>query len=203
MKRVAVCCAAASWLIGLIGAGDAQAAVQWSDNGHWYAAVPQSLTWAEAAAAAASILPSGHLVTITSQAENDFVTGLITTAFTVGALQQGWWIGGLQNPANPGYSEPAGGWEWVTAEALAFTNWLPGEPNDAFGDGDENRMTLLSGSYAFADRGYWNDLWATHHPEGYIVESTTAPLATPLPGAMFLFAPALAALAGFARRRQA
>jgi hypothetical protein len=198
MNRYAIAWAAACWLAG---AGVSQAAVQWAGNGHWYQAVPHSMTWAEAEAAASAILPGGHLATVTSQAENDFVTALLPTDFTPGAWAQGWWIGGVQSPSHPGFSEPAGGWEWITAEALVFSNWYAGQPNDSYGLADENRMSLMSGSFSPYERGYWNDLWATHQPEGYIVESASAPYPAPLPGTALLFVPALAALLGLSRRR--
>ena len=64
----------------------------------------------------------GYLATLTDQAENDFV-------YSMGNPQ--WhWVGGFQNLNSPTYSEPSGGWEWVTGEAWVYENWHPGEPNN-------------------------------------------------------------------------
>ncbi len=41
---------------------------------------------------------------------------------------QGMWYGGFQPP---GVTPPNSGWEWVTGEPWDYTNWAPGEPNDA------------------------------------------------------------------------
>lgn len=98
-------------------------------NGHRYRAVFESnrMTWTDAKAMAESL--GGHLATLTSAAEADFV-------FTKVARAEQWWIdggpwlGGYQDTSAPDYSEPRGGWRWVTGEAWSFTNWGGGEPNN-------------------------------------------------------------------------
>ena len=67
----------------------------------------------------------GHLVTISSQEENDFVMDAI---FEHGLNPGGTnnyqaWIGLYQNINSADYSEPYGGWEWITGEPLNYTNW--------------------------------------------------------------------------------
>jgi hypothetical protein len=66
----------------------------------------------------------GHLVTITSQAEQDF----LHFAFE-GSLQEKWY-GGFQDPDEPIANA---NWWWVTGESWDYTNWAEGEPNDAGG----------------------------------------------------------------------
>jgi hypothetical protein len=84
------------------------------------------ITWDEAKAAAESSSYNGwkgHLVTITSTEENQFVD----TNFPVDC----YWLGGYQPE---GSSEPSGNWQWVTGEKWNFVYWNPGfEPNNQYG----------------------------------------------------------------------
>ena len=101
-------------------------------NDHWYLAVlaPGGVTWEEANERAKAM--GGHLVTISSAAENDFVLRLINDpnywqpASDTG-LMQGPWIGAFQVE---GVREPDGGWRWVTGEPFVYSNWKDIQPND-------------------------------------------------------------------------
>ncbi|HET6428249.1 MAG TPA: lectin-like protein [Phycisphaerae bacterium] len=62
----------------------------------------------------------GHLVTITSAEENDFVTSLLTPGQT-------YWIGGYQTSDG---IEPDGGWRWSTGEAWEYSNWAGSGPSN-------------------------------------------------------------------------
>ena len=101
--------------------------VEWTvasgGNGHFYELVTTPTLYVDAVTTAAGM--GGYLATVTSAAENAFLAGLLTTGFPA-------WLGGFQNPANPGYVEPAGGWEWSTGEPFVYTNWAGGEPGDTF-----------------------------------------------------------------------
>jgi len=77
-------------------------------NGHTYAVYDVGMTWKEAKAYAENL--GGHLVTITSQAENDFVTNLIRNC-----TKNLYWIG-AESEQRWGY------WKWVTGEAWGYTN---------------------------------------------------------------------------------
>lgn len=121
-------------------------------NGHSYQAVcvPGGITWHEANRQA--MAAGGHLVTITSKAENDFVFQLVNKhiywdrvpGWTTSTL--GPWIGGVQAK---GGREPDGGWQWVTGEPFDFASWSPRphkEPNDGhyrIGDGAD-RLCLIA-----------------------------------------------------------
>ena len=118
--------------IGISFAGVVEIAppIQWpvaaGGNGHYYEYVPDlRVHWQDANAAAEAsthLGVAGHLATITSQAELDFVAA----SFDLDADFNQAWLGGWQEPG----MAPTEGWHWVTGEPWDFTNWAPGEPND-------------------------------------------------------------------------
>ncbi|MCW3095762.1 MAG: hypothetical protein JWL77_1380 [Chthonomonadaceae bacterium] len=137
--------------------------VFFSGTGHYYEAVQASVTWPQARDAAATrtyLGRTGHLVTITSAAEQAFVTG----SFPV-AIPNGYWIGAYQDKTATDFSEPAGGFRWVTGEPWQYTAWNSGEPNNNGGFGPSEDFVI------FASEGRWNDQGtATSVGTGYIVE---------------------------------
>ncbi|MEX2186008.1 MAG: Ig-like domain-containing protein [Pirellulales bacterium] len=118
-------------------------------NGHAYmkVSVPATIDWTNARAAAESL--GGHLVTITSQAESNFINANFPG-------NDGGWIGGYQERVASDFVEPAGGWRWITGEAWEYTNWVPGEPNESGG---------ILEDFLVTNNSRWND-----HPNwlGYI-----------------------------------
>ncbi|MEM6313681.1 MAG: lectin-like protein, partial [Planctomycetota bacterium] len=140
-------------------------------NGHYYALSSYG-TWAEAQAEAEAA--GGHLVTIGSQAEQDFLertfldssptTGVSTATDYPDVL----WIG-LSDSANEGT------FEWVTGEAVTYTNWQADEPNDLQEVGGEDFGVLNwhwvqwrnSSNYDTSpEPGSWNDIPGTGHDGG-------------------------------------
>lgn len=110
-------------------------------NGHAYKLYSQSMTWDEAQAHFESL--GGHLITITSQDEQNFINSYVST------LDRAYvWIG-LRHP-----------WEqWVTGEAVTFTNWGDGEPDGWSGQYYGCLLTsgeLGGGSYHIG-AGQWDD----------------------------------------------
>ena len=140
-------------------------------NGNYYLAVASlNVTWDQARADAAAMTfmgAPGHLATLTSQAENDFV-------YALGDVNNHW-VGGFQNTASPSYSEPGGGWEWITGEPFVYSNWLPGEPNNTGAFGAEDYLELLQ-SAGFGET--WNDAAQMEHPRGYVIEFPAGVLGT-------------------------
>ncbi|MCH7547489.1 MAG: hypothetical protein IID30_13900 [Planctomycetes bacterium] len=128
-------------------------------NDHFYQAVkvPAGISWTDADAMAISL--GGHLATLTSLEENDWVFNNIVndpSLWTFNADAKGPWIGGFQNPASPSYSEPNGGWEWVTGEAWGFTNWMSGQPDNAF-PGEHYLHFFNIPDEIIVNQ--WNDIW--------------------------------------------
>jgi hypothetical protein len=128
-------------------------------NGHYYDEVAGPVNWPNAKAGAEALTfmgVQGHLATITSQDETDFIVNNLLSFHS--------WIGGFQPPGSP---EPDGNWQWVTGEPFVYTNWdihANGEPNNWGG----NESALMVYSHE-ADRGQWNDE-SEGRTLGYIVE---------------------------------
>ncbi|MBQ6267389.1 MAG: hypothetical protein IJK64_06415 [Clostridia bacterium] len=89
-------------------------------NGHRYQLIEQSMTWTEAKAYCEKL--GGHLVTITSQKEQDVINGYLTA--TAGG-KDFYWIGLFDDGSNSN-------WKWVTGEPVSYVNWTGNEPTDAF-----------------------------------------------------------------------
>jgi hypothetical protein len=141
---------------------DAETAV-WSENNHLYIYVPEStnITWDEAQKIAESISycgVTGHLATITTAAENDF----LNQAFN-GVRHTyigGYWDGSVSSDINVG-------WKWITGESWTFENWMGGEPN-AVNCGTRDGqfyLELFTGSATV-----WNDTNVDCGQYGYMIE---------------------------------
>ena len=144
-------------------------AVNVGGNGHYYEAIrsPGGITWSNASLIASS--RGGYLATITSSNENAFVFGLVSqdTSFWYHSPANTWWgpwLGAIQPAGSP---EPAGGWQWLTGDPIAYSNWSPGQPNNS--NGNENRIQF-GGQTSIA--GTWNDLSETNttYVRSFIIE---------------------------------
>jgi hypothetical protein len=98
-------------------------------NGHSYYRSTGSMTWTDARQACLNM--GGHLVTVTTAAENSFIFNLWPNG----------WIGLTDELVE-------GQWRWVTGETYSYSSWNPGEPNNA---GNEDYVQFVGG-------GRWNDL---------------------------------------------
>lgn len=139
-------------------------ATVWPANGHAYLVVTSStaISWAEANAAAVAL--GGHLATVGSAEENDFVFALGIEKPGAWVGNYGPWLGGIQREDG---SEPEGGWAWITGEPWTFSAWFAGEPNEA--NAKEDYLGFFS--TANPRTATWCDSRATvSNVRSYIVE---------------------------------
>ncbi len=118
-------------------------------NGHLYQRIDSRLFWEGAQALCQTW--NGHLVTIGSSAENEFV---FDNFVAPGYLP---WYGGTNEGSD---------WRWVTGEPWSYTNWWPGQPSN------ESKNYLTNPDHR---KDVWDDVsssercfvceWDTEQPE--------------------------------------
>lgn len=113
-----------------------------SYNGHLYEMCTDWCDWIEAQSRC--VARCGHLVTITSAAEQAFVQSIISEACMIG----------LSDAAIEGTMK------WVTDEAVSYTNFAKGEPNN---QGNEDYCLMRID-------GFWNDGHLDRQDWAYVCE---------------------------------
>jgi len=120
---------------------------------HCYWARSLSQTWSQAQQSC-MMTQNGHLVTITSAEENDFV---VSIAQFSGSLNDTW-IGASDDKTGSDKTGP-GTYRWVTNEPWTYSNWEQGQP-DGFCDPCSFGQTCTCDHRAvLASDGTWNDRW--------------------------------------------
>lgn len=119
-------------------------------NGHSYKAFNKGYTWAQAERYCQAL--GGHLVTITSAEEQEFVKTLADAAG-----RNCYWTGGRLTSDKK--------WTWNTKEAFSFTNWAVGQPDNL--NNRENRLMIYGNTNAAKNAvvGSWNDVNSTSNIE--------------------------------------
>ena len=123
-------------------------------NGHRYEYFDLITTWNQAYRVCEQ--KGGHLVTIESKAENDFVQSMAAKH------EANCWLGSTDFAGE-------GNWYWITGEEFNYTNWYDGEPNND--GGKEHYMAMYTSS------GHWNDFTIfgeSHKNTGFICEYGTS-----------------------------
>ena len=140
--------------------GGSAVPIQWTvaegGNGHFYEAVDLGTAISWEAAKANAEAAGGYLATVTSAAEDSWITTNLLPLVTGvgGGNRLGPWTGGYQDTGSPSFSEPSGGWTWVTGEPWSYTAWETGEPQDGAGPPDsENYLHYYVGGTLQG----WND----------------------------------------------
>lgn len=117
--------------------GSSGSFVYW--NGHKYQLIDsgKGCTWTEAYEACERM--GGHLVTITSKEEHEFLKTLMGDR-----INRYCWIGGRK---------VSGKWTWITGETWTYTDWEPDQPNGSGGGG----YVLLQNYSGIVKPWNWDD----------------------------------------------
>ena len=100
-------------------------------EGHSYLFFPDVESWHGAKTRCEKM--GGHLATIGSRAENDFVLGLARRGIERLGKLDGVWLGATDEVRE-------NRWEWVDGSKSSFTKWDPGQPNNK--NGEEHYLLL-------------------------------------------------------------
>jgi len=122
------------WAVDIIGGPVTNTA-----SGHIYYLLGES-SWPDAEAKAVRL--GGHLVTINSQLEQDWVFG--TFGGFAGNTNRSLWTG-MRKSADAA-------WAWVSGEPVTYVNWAPGEPTGASWED-----TVQIDSFRWDPPGQWNN----------------------------------------------
>jgi hypothetical protein len=147
----------ASVVVAGVAAAQSGQAVEWKvsegGNGHWYGIDDQfTPNWKQARTRATQL--NGHLVSLTSSAEQSFVRQFVTTR-GLGSFDV--WLGAYRDEvAGAG---PTQNWHWVTGESWSFTAWRwDGQPRDVSG------AIYLAATSVPADQLGWVNSFENHEP---------------------------------------
>lgn len=135
-------------------------------SGHRYQLFDEPLTWRQARDKCNKM--GGHLVTITSKLENDFIKKEVLKGDSLY-----YWLGGTDE-------EQEGKWKWVTGEEWSYTNWRNNQPDNA--NHEEHYLMMYQGKDSYNSgglNGLWNDenmdcsMTVDLNRQGYICEWET------------------------------
>ena len=119
-------------------------------QGHHYLLVNEPMGWKRAKKKCEDM--KGHLATITSPEEQDFICRLIEEK----GEKYHYWLGATDR-------NHEGNWEWITGEAWAYQNWEEGQPNNSDYYDKEHGQDYLELQATYGDNGdqeymTWTDI---------------------------------------------
>ena len=132
-------------------------------QGHHYTLYNISLTWKNAEIYCKE--KGGHLVTITSAEEDEFISNLIIDKHADGIYH--YWLGGTDEGTEKN-------WRWVTGEAWSYTNWDYEQPNNHYGNSSK-RQDFLEKFYYPSRKPNDNLKWNDEPNDGYSEYSPKSP----------------------------
>lgn len=147
-------------------------------NGHTYYLL-QAGSWTDSEDAAVSL--GGHLVTINDALENQWILD------NFNPISAASYLIGFTDTAQEGT------FAWTSGEAVTFTNFEPGEPND-FGIGEDFVMLRQNGN--------WNDISNSPGNQGVLKGIVEIDAAVPEPASIALFGVGAIGLIGIRRRKR-
>jgi hypothetical protein len=174
--------------------GASSVPIQWTiaegGNGHFYeVSITPGTTWDIARSSSLALGAGWDLASVTSQAEQDFITSLLPASpFERESL----WVGTR-------YSVSQASWEWSNGDAFAYTNWWAGEPNSDLASHSYVLMDFrVAGPLAPSTGWAWNNATSVSHWSitGYVSESPI-----PEPSTALLLGIGLSTLAATRRKR--
>ncbi len=114
-----------------------------SYGGHSYLLIDESMTWNEADEYCKKL--GGHLVSITSEKEQQFIDQLVKSHSKSKIF---YWLGGND-------ARQEGKWEWCTGEVWSYQNWDSDQPDNRSGaDGSSQNYLALDSQ----NSNRWNDV---------------------------------------------
>ena len=123
-------------------------------NGHIYAVYDYEMSWSFARDLCKDM--GGHLATVTSNDENEFLQQLIDNG-----NKDAYWIGATN------INEADGKFKWVTNEEFVYSSWADGEPSNSGEDGEKEHFAEIRKSYSYK----WNDVNNINKSnKGFVVE---------------------------------
>ena len=146
-----------------------------SYEGHEYALTLEKRTWEDSQDEAADL--GYNLVSINNANENNWLASQFNQQLPPPQSVY-LWTGFYQDHDDPDYSEPTGGWKWISGEPVTWLGWAPPlEPTNHPPGEDYGTLTGTS---------EWND-WGPERPDFYPIHGIIeTPVVIPAPAALML-----------------